>query len=118
MLLNRAARMAILAVACQTEPIATCDAATQTDPEAAKVVEPLRFYAVWLVPGRPDLRGVCEARGIDGWRALEALLPNGAYRDSGSRLHRFTTRELALEAYAQEAERNHCPLPARVYRLP
>ena len=69
-----------------------------------------RFYAVWLVPGRPDARGVWWGEHPRCWRDLAACLPGGRY-GPGVHLRGFSSWEAASAAYAAEAVQRGAPLP-------
>ena len=73
-------------------------------------------YAVWSVPGRPDLRGV-HVGGDAAWRGLSAQLPGGRYvSGTGLRLRRYASTDAALIAYRLEAGTHGAPLPAPVFQ--
>lgn len=73
-------------------------------------------YAVWVVPGRPDLRGV-HLGGEAAWARLSRQLPGGRYvPGSGVHLRRYASTDSALVAYRLEAVGHGAPLPAPVYQ--
>ena len=69
----------------------------------------LRAYAVWALPGHPELRGV-HLGGPQAWLGLQALLPGRAYSfQSGTRLRAYPTPALAIIGYLQEAGSRGAP---------
>lgn len=59
----------------------------------------LRAYAVWALPGHPELRGV-QLGGPQAWLGLLDLLPGRAYSfQSGTRLRAYPTPALAIIGY-------------------
>jgi len=69
----------------------------------------LRAYAVWALPGHPELRGV-HAGGALAWHGLVALLPGNAYSfESGVRLRGYATPGAAVDGFLSEAARHGCP---------
>jgi hypothetical protein len=64
-----------------------------------------RFYAVWRVPGRPELRGVHCA---DGYQAYNTIRANGSFTQA-----RWRACDTAIEAavvYRREALVHNAPL--------
>ena len=69
----------------------------------------LRAYAVWALPGHPELRGV-HLGGLQAWLGLQDLLPGRAYSfQSGTRLRAYPTPALAIIGYLREAEIRGAP---------
>jgi len=88
-------------------------ATAQPEPEAAPATEeegPCRWYAVWKIPGRPELTGVYRCAEPNAWAKLEALLPGGWYIGSGARLRRGGSLEDVLEIYRQGAAQHRVAL--------
>ena len=77
----------------------------------------IRFYAVWVVPRRPQVRGVWHGPHPLCWERLTAQLPGGR-PVGGVRLRRASSLEEALELYASEADRYGAPLPAPLHPVP
>ena len=82
----------------------------QVSPWPASAAEGrLRAYAVWALPGHPELRGV-HLGGAQAWRGLQDRLPGRSYSSqSGTRLRAFPTPALAIIGYLQEAETRGAP---------
>ena len=98
-------------------PLAAAPAATlgagptlQAFPWPATAAEGrLHAYAVWALPGHPELRGV-HLGGPQAWLGLLDLLPGRAYSfQSGTRLRAYPTPALAIIGYLQEAETRGAP---------
>jgi hypothetical protein len=86
------------------EPALAVTAGTLTPAEGS-----LRAYAVWALPGHPELRGV-HAGGALAWRGLTAYLPGGAYTyESGARLRGYATPGAAIDGFLREAGRHGSP---------
>ena len=69
----------------------------------------MRAYAVWALPGHPELRGV-HLGGPQAWRGLQDRLPGRSYSSqTGTRLRAFPTAALAIIGYLQEAEAQGAP---------
>ena len=68
-----------------------------------------RAYAVWSLPGHPELRGV-HLGGAQAWRGIQDRLPGRAYSSqTGMRLRAYSTPALAIIGYLQEAEARGAP---------
>ena len=82
----------------------------QVSPWLASAAEGrLRAYAVWVLPGHPELRGV-HLGGPQAWRGLQDRLPGRSYSSqTGTRLRAFPTAALAIIGYLQEAEAQGAP---------
>ena len=82
----------------------------QVSPWLASAAEGrLRAYAVWVLPGHPELRGV-HLGGAQAWLGLQDRLPGRSYSfQSGARLRAFPTPALAIIGYLQEAEARGAP---------
>ena len=77
----------------------------------------IRHYAVWVVSGRPDLRGVWHGPHPLCWERLAAQLP-GRRAVGGVRLKRAASLEEAFALYAREAARHGAPLPPPLHSVP
>ena len=85
----------------------------QSDPMGVSLAprEPeRRHYAVWNVPGRPEVSGVFTGSYPEVWHAVRLNLPNQRYTGSQARLHRAESEEEAIQMYLAEAWR-HPRLP-------
>ena len=65
-------------------------------------------YAVWYIPGRPELAGV-HLGGHRAWVFIESTLPDRRYGDSGARLRRAESQAEAIALYCQEARYQRVP---------
>lgn len=69
-----------------------------------------RFYAVWHVPGRPELRGVHCA---DGYQVYNTIIANGPFTQA-----RWRACDTPIEAavvYRREALVHNAPLPPELH---
>ena len=74
-------------------------------------------YAVWAIPGAPELRGV-HADGLEAWQFLLRHLGGGYSYRQGHRLRRFESESEAVRAYESEAARHGAPVPAPRFTHP
>ena len=88
----------------------TVDPAPQAFPWPVTAAEGrLRAYAVWVIPGHPELRGV-HVVGTLAWQGLLPALPGGFYSyRSGTRLRAYESPALAVIGYLQEIEKHNAP---------
>ena len=98
---------AATAAAGAASPAATvADVANLTAGLAALSVAPTQsgrrqHYAVWGIPGRPELSGVWSGPHGRTWEALQRLLPNGRY-GQGCRLRGAASLEAAVTLFVEE----------------
>ncbi len=79
--------------------------------EAVRIPEGRHAYAVWVIPGHPEARGV-HTGGQAAWWHLSRLFPGGARPHVfGVRLRRFENVEEALIGYVKEASHHGAPIP-------
>ena len=89
----------------------------QVPAKPSSFVEAYRFYAVWHLPGRPEVTGVLAAREPDAWDRVKLLLPGEVYQArDGTRLRRFGGLQAAIDGYNAERDKHGCP-PVRAWRL-
>ena len=103
-----------------TDRLPACAASEPCSPAVSRplsVAGDIRFYAVWVVPRRPYLRGVWHGPHPLCWERLSAQLPGGR-PVGGVRLRRADTLEEALDLYASEAVRHGAPLPPPLHPVP
>ena len=77
----------------------------------------VRWYAIWHVPGRPNLHGVVRATEPNAWKKVEEWLPDGRYANSGSKLQRFQSYEAAVQGYRRECKRWGVPWTPAVHEM-
>ena len=70
-------------------------------------------YAVWHIPGRPELVGV-HMGGHRAWQFIESTLPNRRYGASGARLRRAESQVQAIALYRGEARAHRVRLEPAV----
>ena len=81
-------------------------------PKAKATASPSAHYAVWEIPGRPELAGVWSGPFPAVWHEIQSQLPGGVY-GPGCRLRRAPSLDAAVELYKQEAARHGVPdIPA------
>ena len=96
---------------------AACKPCSPAVSRPLSVAGDIRFYAVWVVPRRPYLRGVWHGPHPLCWERLSAQLPGGR-PVGGVHLRRAASLEEALELYTSEAVRHGAPLPAPRHPVP
>ena len=81
------------------------------EPAPTGVLVDIRHYAVWVLPGNPQGRGIWSGPHPDCWDSILVLCPGGRY-GGAARLRRFATLEAARAGYEAEASRHRSPLPS------